>query len=107
MSNLLTPEVAYAILVTVAWIWAISQVIWFFRYRTGWRLTTAIWLTTKASFFTYAGSIFWFDTFNTDMHSILIWALAIAHAGAFIHWVRLSPEGDSEAKPTLEKRTHR
>ena len=99
MDNLLTPEVAYMILVTVAWVWAISQWVWLVRFRTGWRLTTALWLTTKALFFTWAGGVFWFDWFDAETHAILIWSLATVHLIAFVHWVRLDPEGDSDAKP--------
>ncbi len=90
-------EIAYAVLVFVAWVWALSQVrqvvqtrSW--RWPFPWRTTAALWMTTSAAFFTYVGSVWWFDQFSYDAHQIAIYTLSTVYVIAFVHWIRLPQE---------------
>lgn len=89
-------EVAYAVLVFVAWVWALSQLRVAIVRGTRWRWVTVMWMTAKASFFTVIGSIWWFNWLDTGVLSAAIYALTIAHVIAFIEWLRVP---DAEPMP--------
>ncbi len=93
-------EIAYAIVVAMAWIWALSQVRQAGRYEGwSWHHTTALWMTTKASFFTFVGSVWWFDWFDPLAHELAIYALVAVHLVAFGHWIVLTPPPDDPTMP--------
>jgi hypothetical protein len=101
MSDFGRIDVAHLVLAFVAWVWALSQVKALVReihagrstdgaeVGRGWRLTTVLWMTTKASYFTFVGSVWWFDTFNIHHYEIAIYTLSGVHVVAFIHWLKL------------------
>ena len=87
-------EVAYMILVAIAWLWTISQ--WRMALATfnGWRWSVTFWLTAKAVFLTNAGVIWWFNLTNPTYLEWSIYLLVVAHVEVFIHWLRLEERGD-------------
>lgn len=94
-------EIAYAVLNFVAWVWAISQLRVAIIRGTRWRWVTTGWMVAKASFFTVAGSLWWFNWFDETVFSAAIYALTIAHVIAFIEWLRVpeaEPMPESPAK---------
>lgn len=87
-------EFSYLILVTIAWIWATSQVWTAIQYPTGWRWSVSFWLSAKAFFLTQAGLIWWFNWTSTTWLERSIYVLVVAHLIVFVHWLRLrNPAG--------------
>jgi hypothetical protein len=92
-------DLAHLVLAFVAWVWALSQIkaavqevrgirdpdeTWLERV---WRLATALWMTTKASYFTFVGTVWWFDRFVLREYEIAIYVLATVHVIAFVPWL--------------------
>lgn len=94
-------ELAYAVVAAIKWIWALSQIkaaviapdwVW---WPPTWRIATAMRVTVLALFFTFAGSIWWFDYFNPTVHEIALYMLAIVDTWVFIVWLRRRPPDDA------------
>lgn len=92
-------ELAYIAVALIAWIWAVSQMIWFFRKRTGWRFSTALWMLAKAGYFSFVGSVFWFDWFDERVHAIVVWSFFLFKSEAFIHWLFLDEDSSEKNAP--------
>lgn len=92
-------ELTYLWLVIMAWTWALSQAREAWRQRHAWPTTTALWMFAKAAYFTFVGSVWWFDWFDPFWHAVMISVLAIAHTIAFAHWLIL-PRSDDEERPS-------
>ena len=82
-------EAAYLILITIAWLWALSQLRYAVRYGGAWRWITAYWLASKAAFFTVAGSVWWTNHLNETVFRLALYSLVTAHLIAFIKWITL------------------
>lgn len=95
----LHPEPAYAVLAFVAWFWGFSQVLWFWRHKTPWRFTTMLLMVAKAAFFTFVGSVFWFDWFDPNAHAVAIYSFAAVELVAFLHWLLLPSRGPDALAP--------
>jgi hypothetical protein len=87
-------EIAYLILCYCAWRWAVASIMGLRRYNhagaaTPWRWKATTWLTSKAVFFTFLGSVWWFNWFNIWIHTAAILLLALAHWAAYREWNKL------------------
>lgn len=80
-------EVAYVVLVAVAWVWALSQVVYAVRGPSLWRWAVACWLTTKAAFFTVAAVTWWTNHLPERAFRTALYLLVLAHAVAFGVWL--------------------
>jgi hypothetical protein len=106
MSDFGRIDIAHLVLATVAWIWALSQIRAAIQELRGvrnpdettlervWRLATALWMTTKASYFTFVASVWWFDRFVLHEYEVAIYFLATVHVIAFVPWLLLRRRAD-------------
>ena len=89
-------HVAYVATCIVVWLWGISQLRYAVRSGLGWppswSLTAAVWLLTKALFFTYIGWQAW-GALDDPPHVYVVLAIAAVHVWAFWQWLRL-PDGE-------------
>ena len=83
----LSIEVGYLPLVGIAWIWAVSQVVFAVRRGGAWRWAMAYWLVSKAAFFTVAGYIWWANTFPDLWFRAVLYNLIAAKTVAFVIWL--------------------
>ena len=87
-------QVAYLLVVGIAWAWSLSQVALAVRelnhWPPTWRVNAAQWITVKAFFFSMIGVLTWDDIPD---YPWLVYLVAVSHLVAFVHWLRLpSPE---------------
>ena len=92
---LLLLGLALLVIAVEAWIWAANQISYamdeggiHLRHPT-WRADSAIWLTSKAIFFTYIASVIWLRRFDLLEMTALTILFAVMHTKAFLHWMRL------------------
>ena len=93
-------QLCYIVMVGIAWTWAASQIGYALdckRYwPIPWRLTSAVWLTCKATFLTYVGVVAWPIL---DDHTPVILLFTAAHLFAFGHWWTLPHSEDTTIEP--------
>ena len=97
-------EIAYVVLVIVAWSWALSQVRYAWMQGDAWRWITAYWLVAKAVFLSVAATVWWTNTLDDGVFRFALYNFVGAHLVAFIKWLTLpkstvlAPEPPAEPK---------
>lgn len=83
-------QLAYAVIVAVAWAWAISQVKILRDTRDPWHVMVALWMVSKAVFFTFAGMAWWIGELYYNLFLVALVMLAATHLVTFTGWLRQS-----------------
>ena len=92
-------ETAYAVLVFVAGIWALSQLVYLFRVRTWWRLAVTYWMCSKAGFFSVAAYIWWANTIPETTFRWALYNLVVSHVIAGVMWAFRPTENRLDPHP--------